>query len=321
VILPWHAKAREQLSASRTSGRLPHAILAHQDPATGGEYFARWCAQLVLCREQGPAPCGRCVDCTWVAADQHPDCYAISPIGESKIIGVDQVRDLQTELALTGHSGRGKVALFAPAEAFNAASANALLKTLEEPAPGTLLILVTAQPSRLPATIRSRCLTLRLSGPTRVEAGRWLTEQRGPGNWERALAVTASGPVALLEADPADIERVHREVVATLGALLARTAQPPSVAESWAKSELDLRLACTESWLTDQLDAATGQPGNSTEVRSRTHLPGPGKDLNIRTLIELHRGVRDLRGLLHTSINKAFAVESLLWRWAQVKSK
>ncbi len=317
-MMPWHSAAAAQWIGARMSDRVPHALLVHEDPGAGGAAFARWAAQSLLCSAQ-EKPCGKCNDCKWVVSQQHPDCFAIEPSGESKFILVDQIRELLSEFALTSHTGRGKVAILAPAEAINTAGANALLKTLEEPTPGTLLILVTAQPSRLLATIRSRCLKLRIPNPPRKDAAQWLEQQRGRGPWEDALRITSVGPLSLLDADPAQIVATQREVVDTLAGVLARTVEPPAVADSWARADLELKLACTESWITDRVYATVSGQRDSTEVRAATHLPQGSRDLNIRTLIELQTAVRELRALLPTSINKTFAVESLLWRWAQVK--
>ncbi len=104
----------------------------------------------------------------------------IVPDPELKLgqISVDQVRDLAQQLALSSHEGAGTVVLIKPAHALNRFSSNALLKTLEEPRPGVLLILLTSSPSLLPATLRSRCLRLRLPAPDRESALAWLQAQR-----------------------------------------------------------------------------------------------------------------------------------------------
>ena len=74
------------------------------------------------------------------------------------------------DLALTSHQGGYKVGILAPADSLNRFAANALLKTLEEPPPRTLLILVASEPSRLPATILSRCQRIQLRAPPRSES-------------------------------------------------------------------------------------------------------------------------------------------------------
>ncbi len=85
----------------------------------------------------------------------------MGPLEDSRQIRVEQIRELSEQLALTAHGGGATVALIAPADAMNANAANALLKTLEEPRAGVTLLLVASVPSRLPATILSRCQSLR----------------------------------------------------------------------------------------------------------------------------------------------------------------
>src|SRR5207302_1716448 len=122
---------------------------------------------------------GACAPCRRVWAQQHPDLAWVRIAEDSQQIRIEQVRDLAADLALTSHAGGYKVGILTPAEALNRFAANALLKTLEEPPARTLLVLVTTQPSRLPATVLSRCQRLRVRAPARAEAGAWLRARRG----------------------------------------------------------------------------------------------------------------------------------------------
>ena len=309
----WFSAAIEEVNAAYSAQRLAHGILIHEDPGAGGFELARWIAQRVNCvapKEAGRAPCGECQSCRWVAADQHPDVTRLSPEGESKQILIQSVRDLSADMALTAH-GRGyKIAIVSPADAMNVFAANALLKTLEEPPARTMVLLVTSQPSRLLPTLRSRCSRLRLIGPSRQEAAEYLTAARGAGPWEEALAATGAGPFTLLDADAAALADLRADTLRTLRDIGSGNVQPPAVADKWAKGELATRLACVESWVTERIL-------ESTSIRDVTHLSGSGLAPNICHLFELSDAVRDMRKLAHTSINKAMAVEALLWRWAR----
>jgi DNA polymerase III subunit delta' len=310
VLPSWFDPALNEVKAAIAGDRLAHGLLIHEDPGTGGLELARWIAQTVNCREQARAPCGECQECRWISADQHPDVTRLSPAGDSTQILIQSVRDLAADLALTAH-GRGyKVAIVAPVDAMNHFAANALLKTLEEPPARTLLLLVTSQPSRLLPTLRSRCSRLRLVGPTRAAAARYLEGARGAGPWAEVLAATGSGPFALLDADPAAIAQIHRDTLATLHEIGSGNIQPPAVADRWAKGELGIRLSCLESWVTERIL-------ESGSIRDVTHLSAQGLPPNICRLFELSDAVRDMRKLFHTSINKTMAVEALLWRWAR----
>ena len=309
----WFAPACHEVTSAHETGRLAHALLIHEDPGAGGLQLARWIAQFVNCRERARAPCGECQECKWIAADQHPDVMRLSPEEDSVQILIEQVRTLSAELALTAHGKGYKVAVISPAEAMNVFAANALLKTLEEPPPRTLLLLVTSQPSRLLPTLRSRCSKLRLIGPARDVAARFLAEAKGEGPWSDALAATGAGPFALLDADPAALAQIRVDTLDALREIGSGNLQPPNVAQRWAAKsalpELAVRLACLESWVTDRIL-------ETTSIRDATHLSGQGMQSNIRRLFELSDAIRDMRKLSLTPINKAMAMESLLWRWA-----
>lgn len=314
-ILPdWFGPACEEVAAAYANGRLAHALLIHEDPGAGGLELARWIARLVNCRERGRVPCGKCQDCQWIASDQHPDVTRLSPLEDSSYILIEAVRDLIADLSLTAHGQGYKVAILWPADALYHNAAQTLLKTLEEPPSRTLLLLVASQPSRLPPTIRSRCSKLRLRGPTPEAAVKFLEAARGPGPWNEALAATGLGPFALLDSDPASLARLRTETLDTLRDVGSGKIPPPRVAERWAErsvvKDLPVRLACLESWVTDQIL-------ESAAIRDVTHLSGQGRPPKICHLFEFSDAIRDMRKLSHTSINKAMALEALLWRWAR----
>jgi DNA polymerase-3 subunit delta' len=306
----WFDAPRGEVNAAIAAGRLAHGLLIHEDPGAGGLLFARWVAKRMNCRNPSRAPCDECQECRWIDADQHPDVTLLAPEGESTQILIQSVRDLAADLALTSH-GRGyKVAIIAPAEAMNVFAANALLKTLEEPPKRTMVLLVSSQPSRLLATLRSRCSRLRLAGPTREVAAAYLESARGAGAWSEALAATGAGPFVLLDADPAALAQLRSDTIATVTDIGNGNLQPPAIAERWAKGELAIRLSCLESWVTERIL-------ESASIRDVTHLSGAPLPTKICRLFEFSDAIRDMRKQAHTSINKTMAVEALLWQWAR----
>jgi len=180
--LPWHRAALVRLLSDR--GRLPHALLIHGAAGIGKVEFARAFAAGALCESprEGLA-CGQCPSCHWFSQGNHPDFREIVPESaaddedevegegakaekaKSVVIKIDQVRAVADFVALTTHRAGFRVLLLHPADALHPNAANALLKTLEEPPPHTLILLVTAYPARLLPTIRSRCRPLALPMP------------------------------------------------------------------------------------------------------------------------------------------------------------
>jgi DNA polymerase III subunit delta' len=308
----WLSRETARLRAAYSAGRLPHALLIHEAPGAGGEWLAGWAARMVLCRNPADAPCGRCAACERAAQGQHPDLIGVRPLEESTQIRIEQVRELASELSLTAHQGGYKVGILSPADSMNRFAANALLKTLEEPPRGTLLILVATQPSRLPATILSRCQRVRVRPPQRAEAVAWLESTRGPGEWDRVLAVLGTAPLAAAEADPAAVVEVAAEVRRGLEEALEGGGDPVATAERWARSELPLRLKCVENWLTERIRAGFGGGGLFTEVRAGAHPRGHAESLDLRQLFGLLDAVQELKSSFEAPINRGLALESLL---------
>ncbi len=304
------------LRAACRADRMPHALLIHESAGAGGDWLATWVAQLVLCIHRERAPCGACASCLRVAAGQHPDLLSIRPIEESRQIRIEQVRELAQDLALTSHQGGYKVAVMSPADLLNRFAANALLKTLEEPSPRTVLVLVATQPSRLPATILSRCQRVRVRAPSRSEAVVWLEATRGKADWNAVLDVLGESPMTAAESDAAVVVQVGTEVQRGLDESVAGTVDPVPTAERWSRTELPLRLTCFENWLTKRIREHFGSASFLTEVGAVPYLPPSDTVLNIRALFELLDGVRDLKSALETPINRGLALESLLRRLA-----
>ena len=309
----WLGPQIAQLQGAFTAGRLPHALLIHEAPGAGGEWLAAWAARMVLCSSpREAAPCGRCTACQRAAQQQHPDLAVIRPIEASTQIRIEQVRELAAELALTAHQGGYKVGILSPADSMNRFAANALLKTLEEPPGGTLLILVASQPSRLPATILSRCQRVRVRAPERAEAVAWLEATRGPGDWDRVLGVLGVAPMAAAAADPAAVVEIAAEVRRGLEEAAGGGGDPAATAERWARSELSLRLACVENWLTERIRGRLGGPADFTEVRAGAHSRGHVESLDLRQLFGLLDSVRELKSSFEAPLNRGLALESLL---------
>ena len=309
----WLAPAREQLAATVRRDRIAHALLIQDSPGAGGSQLGLWTAQLLLCvATQADRPCGTCAACASVTQDRHPDFTRIGLLEESKQIRIEQARELSAHLALASHQGGYKVALIDPADALNWNAANALLKTLEEPPSRTVLILVAQQPSRLPATILSRCQRVRVRAPEREPALQWLNESAGEGPWDAVLDVIGTAPLLGVRMDPRAVLQVRDETVAGLRDLASRRADAAQLADGWTRSELPLRLACFENWLTERIRGGLGAGTYSVEMRDGTHPGQADPGSNVVRLFDLLDRLRSLRAALATPVNRSLVLESLL---------
>ena len=224
--LPWLAAPLRSVLASHRG----HALLVQGSDGVGALPFALTLAQAWLC-EAGSAspthdPCGRCGSCRLVQSHLHPDLQVLMPEllrrqhewlrvddkesedskkKPSKQIRIDEVRSVVDWVYKTSARGRGKVVVLHPAESLNLQAANALLKTLEEPPPGTRLILSCADPALLLPTVRSRCQHLRLATPPAAEATAWLQTQ-GVAEAEVLLAARSGRPLDALSLAQAGVQ-------------------------------------------------------------------------------------------------------------------
>ena len=326
VAPSWLGSEMTTLAAAFEAGRMPHALLLHEAPGTGGDWLAHWIARLMLCRSEsgaalaGGKPCGACPSCHRVATAQHPDLLVLQPIEESRQIRIEQIRELSDELSLTAHQGSYKVAIITPADTLNRFAANALLKTLEEPSPRTLLMLVATQPSRLPATILSRCQQIRIRAPYRQEAVAWLEAARGAADWNGVLDLLGEAPMLATEVDPKAVVQVGLEVRRALEEAMTGGGDPVSTAERWTRTDLPLRLRCIENWLTERIRAHCGSDGFFTKVGSAPYSGRPNAVLNTGQLFELVDAVRELKSALDTPINRGLALEAILRRFTKGKT-
>ncbi|MDY0003837.1 MAG: DNA polymerase III subunit delta' [Polyangia bacterium] len=151
-----------QLQRSISQDRVPHAYLFSGPDGVGKAFAAAALAQALNCEREPGAGCGICPACDRLRREVHPDLIRV--VSDGKSIKIEQVRSLEDRLAQGPHEGRALVVLFDEAERLTTAAANAMLKSLEEPRPRVHFVLVTAAPSRLPITVRSRCHHLRF-GP------------------------------------------------------------------------------------------------------------------------------------------------------------
>ena len=259
AMLPWQADTARAELARRASW--PHALLVHGPRGIGKHALALHFAQALLCetpRGDGLA-CGTCAGCRYAVAGQHPDLMRLEllvvdpeegTLEAVDAIAIDRVRALTDFVQLTSHRQRAKVAVIAPAERMNAAAANALLKTLEEPPPGTFLILVSDQPGRVPATLRSRCRLLAAPVPDMAPTRARGSPRQGVKAPELVLAQASGAPLrAIAQADPA----VQEERRAWIAALTApETLSVPRLAariDAGGKDERKARLSRALEWL------------------------------------------------------------------------
>ena len=329
ALAPWQQRAYAQACAALDAGHFGHATLVVGPERIGKRVLAERLAQRVLCmspRTDGE-PCGACKSCALFASrsqfdppETRPDGAPAHPWGHSAHpdllflgyevnaktgkpraeIVIEQIRGLSEKMGLTSQLGGAQVVIVDPCDAINWNAFNALLKTLEEPQPGRYLWLLSSNPARLPATIRSRCQRLELRLPPREEALQWLASRGHRGALAEEALDAARGHPGLADAWAAgDGLALRRAVAQDLQALQRGQAAPAELAQRWvADGRAEERLRHVAELA---LHEAAGLTANLTD-RART-----------RTLAARFDAANRTRELLRTTVRADLAVvESLL---------
>ena len=308
-IPSWHVELWSRLQARRQRNALPHALLLCGPQGLGKRDFLRRFVRGLLCQhpDNGDA-CGNCRSCLLFDAGTHPDYVALS-FGlrkdgvQRQDIVVDQIRELSARLATASQFGGWQIASIDPADAMNTAAANALLKTLEEPATQTMLILVADAPWRMPATIRSRCQRMDFQLPQREESLAWL-QQLGVRDAETALAAAGGNPgLARIWAEEGALAQ-RQEVRKDLAALAAGRGDAIAMGKRWLDDAPAQRL-----WFAAQAAA------EEMRARATAQTPPLSSSLDGEGLMAWYDAVNRTREALRGPLRGDLLLLELLGRW------
>ncbi|MDX1625407.1 MAG: DNA polymerase III subunit delta' [Wenzhouxiangellaceae bacterium] len=273
MILPWLEPDCRRIEAAIDAERLGHAPLLLGSSGVGKRALAEWLARRLLCAEPGPeGACGRCKSCRLIESGTHPDFFRVGVLEDKTEILVDQVREFIESITLTPALGDRRVGLIDPADRLNENAANALLKTLEEPAGNVWIVLVTEREDRLPVTIRSRCQRLYVPVPDRRAALDWLSARHDDHDAaELDLALDLADGAPLLAHRWLEDEGLERGT-AVRDALLA--CGRPDFDEAGVIAAWKERPAEAWDWLARWSEAFLRQ-ALSGEARGLPERPGP----------------------------------------------
>jgi DNA polymerase-3 subunit delta' len=271
-----------------------------------------------------PDACGGCRACTRIAAGQHPDVTWIAP-EEKTVITIDQIRAVATRAGLRAYEGSTKVWIVDPAHEMQEPAANAFLKTLEEPSPGSLFILVTAAFSALLPTIRSRCQEVRFAA-LGEEHLRAILARHGWTADAAAVAAAAAGGSAeralALDVDAVTAERARlvEDVWGSLDSLPALLDR----AERLTKDKAGLAEA-VETLVAFTRDAAVarceacGAPSLTAERRAQVErIAG---DASLTALLRVHAAQRAAQQALAWHAQPRFAAERMLLKMREAVAR
>lgn len=314
--------------------RPPHGLLFKGSKGIGKFDLAMDFARSLLCQhpDQDGFACGKCPSCHWFSQGSHPDFCLLQPEAlsmdaeegddvkpasgkkPSRQISVDQVRGLADFSGMSAHQGGRRVVVIHPAEAMNTNAANALLKSLEEPPPGMLFILVSHKPQQLLPTILSRCLAFALPAPDVGSAEHWLAEQ-GVKNPAETLAASGFAPL--------QAARMSEQIGGEERDKLLRAVRQPAtldvfaLADALQKTEQAMVVQWLQQWSYDLSAMKLAgklryHPGEEAAIRK---LVEPVEPLDLARLQSYLQGAK--REAQHT-LNPKLFLESLLLSYRQL---
>ena len=315
-------------------GRLPHALLIHGRPGIGKLHFAQVLAQALLCerRTDSGLACGACPACNWFAMGNHPDFRLVQPealgagpeAGEaddvvdtekrkpSKQIKIEQIRALGEFLNIGSHRSGHRVVLIYPAESMNPGAANALLKNLEEPTAGVVFALVSHQPSRLLATVRSRCHAVVLNLPPKEASLRWLREQ-GSKVTPASLAFAGNAPLAAAQLSVEDAETRER--------LFELLTHPTASALNLSDFCQRLQPAVVVSWMLKwsyDLIALASTTDARYNLEKKSKLDSLARTMPVLRLLRFYTALTELARIAEHPLNPRLFFDDLFIAYKQI---
>ena len=327
TLTPWQKEPFEQISQQFTQGKLPHALLMLGEEGVGRDDFCKFVSQWILCNspEKAQGACQQCKSCQLFDAGTHPDYHQLE-IEEGKTqISIAQVRDLIEHMQESSHQAGWKLANITDVHALNASSFNALLKTLEEPQPNTLLIIQAGQLQGVPATIKSRAQIRKVGVADSKMTRDWLNQRHDyiSQEMETALQLFPNAPYKV-EAFVDNGEAFKSsEFIFDFADVTAGQQSPMDVADKWLE-ELPNCVYWSQLMFHDVLYTQQGASQSEIQLKQQheaieqmaSAISAKGIMLLLSKIIELQRLIK-----LKSPANLGASWQSLLIYSAQIAKK
>ena len=315
-----HERIVEVFRRSVRSGKTPHSYIFEGVRGCGRRKTALALIQALFCAAVDDDACGVCPSCRKVAGGNHGDIHFIEPLPDKRDISIDQLREIQRELALRPYEAPRKACIIEPADRMSVNAANSLLKTLEEPPGNAIIILLTENADMLLPTVRSRCQSIRFSSLS-PENVRLLLERSGVApDLAELLAPLSEGSMQRAgELDNSTLVERREALVGHLTALnLDRIGTIFDTAEEMAGNReetlesLDLLLSVARD--TVYLNAGCSDIVNTT-IRPALETFAAG--FSLERALQMLSDIVETRRAVQRNANNKLALECLFMKMAE----
>lgn len=312
-----NARVVEVLRRAVRQNRLPHALIFAGPDGVGKRTLALMLARMLNCHAQeAERPCGRCGPCRKILAESHPDVRVVTIKSDRKYIDIEQARELTGEIAYQPFEARFRVVVLDPADQMQAPAANSLLKTLEEPASRTVLILVTARPYMLLVTVRSRARILQFGTIAPAQIEEYMVQRMGKKRPEARLAALFSmGSLgAALQFDSDSFREARAKALryahlllgkgsfAQVSALVSEVAKDKDEFPSWLDALSAILQDTYYTHVAPQLVAQSDIEGDLTALATASSR---------QSVASAIRSVQRFRRQLQSNVNRTIGLEAL----------
>ena len=323
-IFPWQTEQMQRLLLMHQQNRLPHALLFSGPRGIGLKRFALVFVMRTLCLSnsgQLEIACGHCKSCELFKGKSHPDLKFIEPEENGKMVKVNQIRELIEYVSFKSFSGDTKIVIIKSADTMNRSTANALLKTLEEPPAQSKLILLSHYPSKLPITIRSRCQRIDFKPAYSESATAWLSEKLEHSKIcpNLLLRLAGGGPLKAIELANEDYLPYRHELLEDLDLLGKENSDPVKIAKHWN----EFGAENTVSWLMRIISDLVRlklcpKKANIMNLDLREDLQGLSNRLDLLKLIRGYEFIllkyKELDGAMNYSPQSILEEITLFWK-------
>ncbi|MFK7815844.1 MAG: DNA polymerase III subunit delta' [Gammaproteobacteria bacterium] len=331
MIFPWQHKNWQRAMRFLQDDRLAHAVLLSGPASIGKLEFCLSFIQRLNCTNPSldDQACGECKDCLLFAARTHPDIRMLNvdedadqdkkSANKVEQIKVDDIREINQFMTLSGQHGGYKVVCLNYAETMNNNAANALLKTLEEPPKKSIILLITHRADALLPTIRSRCQTWKFHLPDDEQSLIWLNQQKKQDHWPALLKVAGNRPLLAQDLDTSGLGEDRARYYEDLGHFLLGKSNVAKVSSKHQDEQLERLVTWQQAWCADLVRCHYGdEPVTLENPDIRRSLHSLVARVDLHSLFRFMDKLIELRRFSSAPLNKRLFIEDMLIRCQEI---